>query len=475
MLKKLLVKFRDQLFLNAVKRAIHEELSSYTNNTQNIFNNMSQKIDESISPFTESLEALSRKNDDFRRLYEKTSLTTMPPASGGLRKIQKESYELLKFLKQTCEENNLTFWIQGGTLLGAKRHQGFIPWDDDIDCGMIRNDLEKLREIIKENDTYEIIDAYHFVPKDNFACRMPKLVQKGKNYIFIDIFPYDYVQSQNTEHEWDLFMQKKNELTNELCAMNFANPDCPIKDTALLEKSKSIIDKYIPLQIRKDDATHILWGIENLISHFPRLYTLETILPCKTLLFEDDLFPVPNRYDEYLFRQYGDIWRLPNDYRKLCHFEFYINEKEKLTSLENKVIGYTAGAFDLFHIGHLNLLRRAKEHCDYLIVGVSSDDLVSATKGKRPFIPLQERIEILKSIDFVDEVVVQEDLDKFTAWEKYHYDILFSGDDWKGNKRWKEYETKLSSVGVKVQFFEYTKTTSSSQIQEIIKNAIHAL
>ena len=106
--------------------------------------------------------------------------------------------------------------------------------------------------------------------------------------------------------------------------------------------------------------------------------------------------------------------------------------------------GYTAGAFDLFHIGHLNLIKRAKENCDYLIVGITTDELIEKNKGKTPVIKFEERIEIVKSIKYVDEVCIQDDLNKVKAWEKFHYDILFMGDDWKNCKRFIEYEKELN-------------------------------
>lgn len=138
------------------------------------------------------------------------------------------------------------------------------------------------------------------------------------------------------------------------------------------------------------------------------------------------------------------------------------------------IIGYTAGAFDLFHIGHLNLLKKSKENCDKLIVGVTTDELIFQTKHKHPFFCLNERMEIISSIKYVDQVVIQDDLDKVKAWEKYKYDILFSGDDWKGNPRWLDYEKRLKQCGnvVKIIYFPYTKSTSSTKLQEIINNCL---
>lgn len=133
------------------------------------------------------------------------------------------------------------------------------------------------------------------------------------------------------------------------------------------------------------------------------------------------------------------------------------------------IIGYTAGAFDLFHIGHLNLLKRAKSQCDYLIVGVTTDELISQTKGHLPVIPIEERLEIVKCCKFVDEVTEQNDLDKIKAWEKYHYNLLFSGDDWKISPRWQGYEKELEKRNAKIIYFPYTKTTSSTLLTKVLK------
>ena len=133
------------------------------------------------------------------------------------------------------------------------------------------------------------------------------------------------------------------------------------------------------------------------------------------------------------------------------------------------IIGYTTGVYDLFHIGHLNLLRNAKAMCDKLIVGVTTDELVSY-KNKKSVIPFSERIEIVKGLSCVDAVIPQEEIDKMAAWEKIKFDVLFVGDDWHKNNNWQEMESKFNKVGVRVVYFPYTKSTSSTLINETLKN-----
>lgn len=132
------------------------------------------------------------------------------------------------------------------------------------------------------------------------------------------------------------------------------------------------------------------------------------------------------------------------------------------------IIGYTTGVYDLFHIGHLNLLKNAKGLCDKLIVGVTVDKLV-AYKNKKAVIPFEERIEIVRSIKFVDAAIPQEDIDKFKAWEKLKFDILFVGDDWYNSDSWQTMEEKFKNVGVRVVYFPYTKGTSSTIINQTLK------
>ena len=133
------------------------------------------------------------------------------------------------------------------------------------------------------------------------------------------------------------------------------------------------------------------------------------------------------------------------------------------------IIGYTTGVFDLFHIGHLNLLKNAKGLCDRLIVGVTTDELVSY-KNKRAVIPFDERVEIVRNISFVDAVVPQSSMDKFEAWNKIKFDVMFVGDDWYDTPKWKELDLKFKDLGVNIIYFPYTKGTSSTLINETLES-----
>ena len=133
-----------------------------------------------------------------------------------------------------------------------------------------------------------------------------------------------------------------------------------------------------------------------------------------------------------------------------------------------RIIGYTTGVFDMFHIGHLNILKKAKEQCDYLIVGVSTDELVCKEKNKIPIIAFAERMKIVEAIRYVDQVVPQFDKNKFAAWEKYKFDKMFVGSDWEGTPAWQQYEKQFSEVSVKIIYLPHTDGISSTILRKKI-------
>lgn len=131
-------------------------------------------------------------------------------------------------------------------------------------------------------------------------------------------------------------------------------------------------------------------------------------------------------------------------------------------------IGYAPGAYDLFHIGHLNILRQAKSRCDYLVAGVVSDEMCELTKGRRPVIPLAERMEIVGHISLVDEVYAERTPEKLDAWHDVHFTHIFKGDDWQGTPKGDKLERDFSSVGVEVVYFPYTVHTSSTVLRRAL-------
>ena len=136
------------------------------------------------------------------------------------------------------------------------------------------------------------------------------------------------------------------------------------------------------------------------------------------------------------------------------------------------VIGYTTGVYDMFHIGHLNVIRNARMQCDYLIVGVSTDELVLKEKNKRPVICYEERADIVGSLKYVDKVVPQFNKDKFSAWKELKFNKMFVGSDWKGSPQWDEYEKQFKTVNVEIVYLPHTDGISSTKLSDFIKKEL---
>lgn len=131
-------------------------------------------------------------------------------------------------------------------------------------------------------------------------------------------------------------------------------------------------------------------------------------------------------------------------------------------------VGYTTGVYDMFHIGHLNILKKAKEQCDYLIVGVSTDEVVRSYKSKSPIIPFEERIAIVQELKCVDKAIPQTSMNKMEAWQDLHFDALFHGSDWKGSEMYDKMANEFAAVGVDVVFLPHTEGVSSTLLSEVL-------
>lgn len=138
----------------------------------------------------------------------------------------------------------------------------------------------------------------------------------------------------------------------------------------------------------------------------------------------------------------------------------------------SQIIGYAPGAYDLFHIGHLNVLRHSKAMCDYLVAGVVSDDKCERTKGVRPFVPLHERAEIVRSIVYVDEVYEELVQTKMDAWKDVGFHRIFKGDDWRGTQKGLQLEAQFADVGVEVVYLPYTMHTSSTALRRALSQTL---
>ncbi len=137
-------------------------------------------------------------------------------------------------------------------------------------------------------------------------------------------------------------------------------------------------------------------------------------------------------------------------------------------------VGYVPGIFDMFHVGHLNILRNARLVCDHLIAGVVSDDLSTKVKGKMPIVPLNERLEVVRSIRYVDEAVEEDVAEKLDMWERLHFNVIIKGDDWRGTAKGDKLERDFASVGVEVVYLPYTVHTSSTKLRQVLDRQIAA-
>lgn len=404
-----------------------------------------------------------------------------------LRKLQMVEFDLLKTFKRICDKYHLSYFLSAGTLLGAVRHKGFIPWDDDVDVAMPRPDYERFLVVAKK----ELAAPYYLDVRENSAAPWAKLentsmrVKTEMNYndqvwyAWIDIWPMDampsnplhyfirklhicfrqkmYVLSEcdNFVNRWKKRSAGKRLLIEFIHSIHLAKL---FNSDRQLEKWIRVLKKY-PYEKGK--------YIGNLMGEYKFKYMKahEIYEPGKELMFEGEMFRVPEHYDVILTSIYGDYMKLPpEDERGIHKIEILDSEADMDKPYE---IGYTQGVFDMFHIGHLNLLNRAKELCNYLIVGANTDRLVQEYKNKSPVIGELDRKAILESIRCVDRVLLADTLDKTVMWNELHFNAVFIGDDWKGNDRWAQTEHDLQELGVDVIFLPYTPNVSSMKFRQL--------
>jgi len=398
---------------------------------------------------------------------------------GLVLKIQLLELYMLKRLSEICDEIGLKFWLRGGTLLGAARHGGFVPWDDDVDLGIMRGDLEKLSKhfAAKKDSEFEIRHS-HFT--QSIHSIMARLVFKDHGIpVFLDLFTYDYCDWENKDAIWNEWLAERDNIRRKLSDTGIHNNVQDLIDDPHDEKTiMDIFNESIKKFNKSEQSSGIVFGIEHFTPKNKRIHPCDVFFPLTKMKFEGMEYWIPNKWKAHLTDQYGDWERLPDDIGIAKHTYNYTRQHienmdaliEKL-GLEKKCIGYTTGVSDMFHIGHLNLLRRAKENCDKLIVGVTTDELAIYAKNKKPIIPFADRMEIVRQCSYVDEVIPQNDMDKVTAWDRLHYNILFVGSDWKGHPSWLEYEKRLGAIAgtnIKIMYLPYTDNISSSKLTKII-------
>ncbi len=259
---------------------------------------------------------------------------TIPQAKGYLRKLQEAQNILLIKLAEILEKNNIDYWIDYGTLLGAYRHNGFIPWDDDIDIGMMRNDFEKLKEVISKQDTFELIECLHL--KYSQTCLVNKFCIKDKHmncHFAADIFVYDYQECEDMDSYYDKYVIDKQNMHDELKSTNIVYEYEVCKNEKDLSVLNSIFNKYRNIYKSKADGNTILYGIENVYDPARRIHRKETIFPLKKIEFEGVQYFAPNNIEKYLSVSFYNFMKLPSDFGIPKHYNYTYEQIEEMTEL----------------------------------------------------------------------------------------------------------------------------------------------
>lgn len=167
---------------------------------------------------------------------------------------------------------------------------------------------------------------------------------------------------------------------------------------------------------------------------------------------------------------FKDIYSKDNETIKIDFWDEVAQHVFNILKRKNnkKIIGYSTGVFDLFHVGHLNILEQAKNNCDFHLVGVTTDEEVMRIKGVKPVIPFSERLRIVGALTCVDQVIPESNVDKLKSWENHNFDVIFKGDDWKGTEKWNKLEEEFSKINVQVKYFPYTQGTSSTHLKNVL-------
>ena len=267
---------------------------------------------------------------------QRTFWLNYPKADGDMQIIQNANLYLMIHLSEICDYLGIQFWMHGGSLIGAVRHQGFIPWDDDVDVGMLRYDLNKLIEHLKDDEVYQISIAYH--NDEKFSKGYQFKLRDERFCCFIDIFIFDYY-SGNPETFADRFSNVRKRMVCEyLNCIQEVDPDYLAWHFVRYNEEKyptvkEILDKYLGEMGNNRSSEHIYYSIENYPFNYP-LLEQEDIFPLNKVEFSGITVNIPNNPDKYL-QGYGDYWQLPADVGRAAHFYYYKPHIEYLKAAIN--------------------------------------------------------------------------------------------------------------------------------------------
>lgn len=256
-------------------------------------------------------EYSKKKKESPYYYYKKNNIdiTTLPPATGQLRDIQLANLALLKELDYVCKQNGLQYWLDGGTQLGVVRHKGFIPWDDDIDVAMMREDYEKIIDAFKKSSRNPDIYADYYRDTKNTCQYMIKIQHKKCHHLFVDIFPFDkYGKKISKEEQLSKTKIIKNIRKRLQKNTSFSTPNNIVKqkiETAMKDevlKNNDSVDK---------SNLELVWGLDFNHSWDNWFTDYEVIFPLKEIEFEGTMFSCMNNPNAFLTRVYGDYMSYP--------------------------------------------------------------------------------------------------------------------------------------------------------------------
>lgn len=259
-----------------------------------------------------------QENGETLEDVKKRFFLSMPQATGLLRERQINSDFILKSFKELCEQYNLTYWLEGGTLLGAVRHQGFIPWDDDIDVNMLESDVLKLKELLQDNEIFRFRNKYNYF----LCCIIPGIEMRDGTEGWIDIFPMRYISSTELGHHGtkkkinDACAAMRRELIKDCRDQNLGIEflDMDLGDKSKVEVVKTIMDKYVS-QFPEEEIVDCCYRSLTALNSpgGADLFYIEDIFPLEAAIFEGTEYKVPKNFDKWLKTYYGDYYKLPKD------------------------------------------------------------------------------------------------------------------------------------------------------------------
>ena len=395
-------------------------------------------------------------------------------SSMRLKKIEKDASNNLgqEYIKSAKNDSNMINLIVSGNSFSTTTYKNSFWYSGTVlECGVPRCDLF-LNQTHISTTRQKICQKYHINKEKNIVLYAPtfrKNQDESKSYIdctkIANKLGDHYVvlvrMHPNSKYKFPtdgkiIDVTRYNDMQDLICASDFLVTDYSGCCFDMMIKGGACI-------ICAKDIQEYLSKERDLYFDFKK------DLPFPITTDEDELIDKIKHFDYNIYNS-----KVKEFSKKVGLCERGVASKTVCDIIMKEIsgkkykIGYTTGVFDMFHIGHLNILRQAKEQCDYLIVGVSTDELVQKTKHKTPIIPFEDRCSIVEAIKYVDQVVPQYDKDKLAAQDRYSYDVMFVGDDWKGKELFVKAERELKKRGVDVVYFPYTKKISSTILREKI-------